>query len=262
MNTSILGQFGTAANAASLRREQEAAKLAKLESYSKYDGRITRVYVRHGLPETSGIGGYAGGIIRTDYDALGNRIARRFTAKTFNADHTVAQASRPLTSRRAAMLWLANVNGLTRRECSNDSCGATFYAEDGNKMPCPECNRPFTRRDADHGCAECGDGESHQIEAFYNDDDELEEVVDPNAPVKVVVADKVPPRAAVVTLRRRDITVHIGEGVCLSCRNGLHSLHQAEYIGKTSEAIALRVADVDHNDYIVKKTCICDVCAK
>lgn len=105
-NTTTLGQsiVRNTVTATSLRREQEDAKLAKLSSYSKYDGRITRVYVRQG--------GYAGGILRTDRDAQGNRITRRFSAKTFTADGSVAQVSQPFSSRRAAMLWLANVNGL------------------------------------------------------------------------------------------------------------------------------------------------------
>lgn len=38
------------------------------------------------------------------------------------------------------------------RECSNDQCGHTFVSEERN---CEECNRPFTRKEADHGCEDC-----------------------------------------------------------------------------------------------------------
>lgn len=49
----------------------------------------------------------------------------------------------------------------TLRECSNDDCGQTFVAVDGNN--CPQCNRPFTRRLADVGCTECEEGEMEGI---------------------------------------------------------------------------------------------------
>jgi hypothetical protein len=60
---------------------------------------------------------------------------------------------------------------VTFRECSNDSCGTTFAAVEGNN--CTECNRPFTRLLHDLCCPECG-GE-----------DECEDVPrDPEAPLR------------------------------------------------------------------------------
>ncbi len=38
-------------------------------------------------------------------------------------------------------------------ECSNDNCGTTFVGIDGRN--CPECNRPFSRKLADHACEDC-----------------------------------------------------------------------------------------------------------
>lgn len=40
------------------------------------------------------------------------------------------------------------------RECSSEACGAVFVSDD---RTCPDCNRPFTRRLADHGCRDCGE---------------------------------------------------------------------------------------------------------
>src|SRR3990167_7240829 len=40
------------------------------------------------------------------------------------------------------------------RECSNENCGDIFESDD---RACPQCNRTFTRRNADHGCPECNE---------------------------------------------------------------------------------------------------------
>jgi hypothetical protein len=37
-------------------------------------------------------------------------------------------------------------------ECSRDSCGEIFVADD---RECPSCNSPFTRRLAEYGCEDC-----------------------------------------------------------------------------------------------------------
>ena len=37
-------------------------------------------------------------------------------------------------------------------ECSNGDCGEQFTAED---RACPSCNRPFSRKLADHACEDC-----------------------------------------------------------------------------------------------------------
>jgi len=47
----------------------------------------------------------------------------------------------------------------TARECSRESCGASFVATDGENA-CPECNGPFTRLLEDNLCPECDDPEA------------------------------------------------------------------------------------------------------
>jgi hypothetical protein len=108
-NTTTLGQsiVRNRVSAASLRREQEDAKLRGLDWYKKYPG-ITRVWMM-----APGKRGYAGGILRTNRDQrTGERIKATFDARTFDENGQVKQSSGPLTSHRAALLWLANVNGL------------------------------------------------------------------------------------------------------------------------------------------------------
>lgn len=48
-------------------------------------------------------------------------------------------------------------------ECSNDNCGAKFVSDD---RACPECNRPFSRKLAVHGCPECNEGELEEVEVI------------------------------------------------------------------------------------------------
>ncbi len=47
----------------------------------------------------------------------------------------------------------------TARECSRESCGASFVATDGENA-CPECGSPFTRLIEDNLCPECDDAEA------------------------------------------------------------------------------------------------------
>lgn len=46
-----------------------------------------------------------------------------------------------------------DVDEVTLRQCSRETCNETFAATDGNN--CPQCNSPFTRRLADVACEEC-----------------------------------------------------------------------------------------------------------
>ncbi len=48
-------------------------------------------------------------------------------------------------------------------ECSNENCGTTFVGTEGRN--CPECNRPFSRKLADHACEDCED-EMEETTAF------------------------------------------------------------------------------------------------
>jgi hypothetical protein len=48
-------------------------------------------------------------------------------------------------------------------ECSNDNCGTTFVGTEGRN--CTECNRPFSRKLADHACEDC-EGEMEETTAF------------------------------------------------------------------------------------------------
>lgn len=48
-------------------------------------------------------------------------------------------------------------------ECSNDNCGTTFVGTEGRN--CPDCNRPFSRKLADHACEDC-EGEMEETTAF------------------------------------------------------------------------------------------------
>lgn len=109
MNSTILENANrrNISAAVTLRREQDAAKLRGLVWYRRHAG-VTRVWFH----QSSGRFGYAGGILRTNRDAQGNKIKATFDARTFNADHTIAQTSGPLATHRAALLWLATVNGL------------------------------------------------------------------------------------------------------------------------------------------------------
>ena len=108
MNNTVIGQSvrRNRITADSLRREQEDAKLRNLDWYKKYAG-ITRVWIM-----APGKRGYAGGILRTNRDAQGNRVKATFDARTFDENSQVKQSSGPLPTHRAALLWLANVNGL------------------------------------------------------------------------------------------------------------------------------------------------------
>lgn len=53
---------------------------------------------------------------------------------------------------------------LPMRECSNENCGTKFFSEERN---CEDCNRPFTRKLATHGCEECQDEVEMVLTAVY-----------------------------------------------------------------------------------------------
>lgn len=50
------------------------------------------------------------------------------------------------------------------RECSNDTCGTKFVSDERN---CTQCNRPFSRKLADHGCEDCEE-EVEEVEVYGN----------------------------------------------------------------------------------------------
>jgi hypothetical protein len=50
------------------------------------------------------------------------------------------------------------------RECSAESCGEKFVSDE---RACEACNRPFTRKLADHGCESCvEEGEVEEVEVY------------------------------------------------------------------------------------------------
>lgn len=59
------------------------------------------------------------------------------------------------------------------RQCSNANCETVFASED---RACPDCNRTFTRRLAEHGCEDCAteDGVCEEVDAYVCENEDCD----------------------------------------------------------------------------------------
>lgn len=62
------------------------------------------------------------------------------------------------------------------RECSKDDCNEKFVSEERN---CTQCNRPFTRKLAEHGCEDCLEEEGMEEVEVYGTCGNCQAVLEP-----------------------------------------------------------------------------------